>query len=194
MIITEPVPAEESGGLPRPGETRTRAFEVWPHRSLGPRGTRGLLIGVGMALFLVAARHPAPVVWAVAAACLAAFGGLAFALWVNNRSARLVERIVIGPCAVRVVRSRPTKQAEIAEFNTAWVRVVVSDERLVSKRLVLTESGRSISVGEFLSPEERVQLADAVRASLAELRVAVFAEPAGAPPAQEERTLTGIKI
>jgi uncharacterized membrane protein len=105
-----------------------------------------------------------------------------------------VERIVIGPCAVRVVRSRPTKQAEIAEFHTAWVRVVVSDERLVSKRLVLTESGRSISVGEFLSPEERVQLADAVRASLAELRVAVFAEPAGAPPAQEERTLTGIKI
>jgi uncharacterized membrane protein len=181
MIITDR--ALMPGLLPLHSTTgQARAFELWPHRSLGRNGTHRLLAGVAIAFSVVAVRQPAPAMWPVALACLAAFIGLALALWANNRSGRLVERIVIDPRSVKVVRSQPARESQVAEFNTSWVRVLLTDDRQVSNRLTLTESGRSVSVGEFLSPEERAQLAEAMRMALAELRAACFPHGSEAAP------------
>ena len=81
-----------------------------------------------------------------------------------------------------MVRSQPARDPQVTEFNTSWVRVLLTDDRQVCNRLTLTESGRSVSVGEFLSPEERAQLAEAMGTALAELRAACFARGSEAAP------------
>lgn len=173
-LMTELLPLHGTAG-------EVRAFELWPHRSLGQNGAHRLLAGVAIAFSVVAVKQPAPALWPVALASLVAFAGLALALWANNRSGRLVERIVIDPRSVKVVRTQPAREAQVAEFNTSWVRVLVTDDRRIAKRLRLTESGRGVSIGEFLSPEERVELAEAIRAALADVRAVCF------PPGSEAR-------
>jgi uncharacterized membrane protein len=64
-----------------------------------------------------------------------------------------------------------------AEFHTHWVRVVVRQDRRADTRVLLEESGRRASVGGFLAPAEREELARAIRAAIAEARCGVAAAP-----------------
>jgi len=86
------------------------------------------------------------------------------------RAARISEKVEIGPRVVRVERIDSHGRRRTTEFSTHWVRLVLSDDRDVANRLTLTESGRSISIGEFLSPAERKSLAAAIRSTLAAVR------------------------
>src|SRR5690606_5911592 len=88
----------------------------------------------------------------------------------SMRAARISEKVEIGPRVVRVERIDSHGRRRTTEFSTHWVRLVLSDDRDVANRLTLTESGRSISIGEFLSPAERKSLAAAIRSTLAAVR------------------------
>lgn len=139
---------------------------LWPHRSLGPCGT-GLVLGaasLGLALGLMGA--PATVFWPLAIPAALTIAALGLAFWLNNRAARFHELIEIGPELVRVSRAGPAAAAATVSFNRYWVRVCVTSDRYVENRITLTESGRCFSVGEFLTPEERADLAKALEQSL----------------------------
>jgi uncharacterized membrane protein len=95
---------------------------------------------------------------------------MALALWSNNRAARRLEVVEVGPDVVRVTRVSARGHEETLDFSTGWVRLAVSHDRRIAHRVTLTERGRTCSIGECLSPDERRALAAAISASLARAR------------------------
>jgi uncharacterized membrane protein len=95
---------------------------------------------------------------------------MALALWRNNRAARQGEVVEVGPDTVRVIRLGAQGPEGTVQFATGWVRVAVSHDRKIANRITLTERGRTCSIGECLSPDERRALACALTASLAQAR------------------------
>ena len=55
-------------------------------------------------------------------------------------------------------------------FQPYWLRVVMDDPPQSESRLVLTSHGESLVIGSFLTPEERLDLAKALRRALAAAR------------------------
>ncbi|MEZ5818366.1 MAG: DUF2244 domain-containing protein [Hyphomicrobiaceae bacterium] len=153
------------------GASSPACFEIWPHRSLGSNGTKALLVFVAVAGFFVFVRSPAVHVLPLAIGPLLAVGALALALWCNNRAAaRSRETVEIGPEVVTITRRDGKRGTSQMQFATGWVRVAVSHDRAITNRVTLSESGRTCSIGEYLSPDERVSLAHALEAKLAEAR------------------------
>lgn len=166
--IEAPKP-DRSGGLADP----LQSFEIWPHRSLGRRG-QALLIGIVAAGALLSVlRLPAPAMLPMAIGGVITVSAMALALWSNNRSARRGEVVEIGPEVVRVVSTGANGRETSVQFSTDWVRLAVRTDRTLAHRVTLTESGRSCSLGECLSPEERRELALALSESLARARAAI---------------------
>ncbi|MDX2155846.1 MAG: DUF2244 domain-containing protein [Hyphomicrobiaceae bacterium] len=145
-------------------------FEVWPHRSLDRYGTAAVVGIAAVGAAAVVLRSPAAAFWPLAIAAMLTVGALALAFWSNNRAARLVETIEIGPEVVRVRRVSEREPERTIELATYWVRVVLGQERRLANRLVLTERGRMCSIGECLSPDERKVLAAAIAAGLERMR------------------------
>ncbi len=153
------------------GDESVSRFDIWPNRSLDGRQIKVLLaitaVAVAFVLIRSAAIHHLPLVIGP----VVTVSGLAFALWWNNRTAASTgETVEISPGIVRVSRRIGRRVHPPMEFHTAWVRLSVTDDRRVSNRITLSESGRSCSIGDFLSPEERLELARALDASLSEAR------------------------
>ena len=146
----------------------TEEFVIWPHRSLSRNGTR-LLLGGTAAIFLVVAVKAAMLgAWPQAIYVMLAVGGLAVALSSNTRSARFAQVIELAPDAVRVRMFGPAaRTSAVAEFNPSWIRVIEAPGPYNDIRLLLRQSGRSVAIGEFLSPEERVKLAEELRTRIA---------------------------
>src|SRR5690606_6605278 len=136
-------------------------FTIWPHRSLGAAGRAALLGVIALALAYIALRSPPAAFWPMAFGCGLTFAAIWLALASNTRAARMSEQVEIGPKLVRVHRLDPRGRRSTVEFSTHWVRVTGSHDRNIANRITLAESGRSISLGEFLSPAERSNLADA---------------------------------
>ncbi|MBL8906542.1 MAG: DUF2244 domain-containing protein [Rhizobiales bacterium] len=103
--------------------------------------------------------------WPIVAMIVPTFLGFGFALWSNNRAANRRELIEITPRAVRVTRASPIA-SEAIEFDTARVRVGITSDFYVEDRLTLQEGMRSLTIGAFLSPSERRDLATALERSL----------------------------
>lgn len=146
------------------------SFEIWPHRSLGRRGTGVLLTFVASAAAFIATGSPPTAQIPMTAGALTTVGALALALWCNNRAARYAEIVQIDPKVLRVTRSGRTRAARHIEFATGWVRVALTDDGHGGNRLVLSESGRRCVLGTCLSPMERQALATALHESLARAR------------------------
>jgi uncharacterized membrane protein len=125
-----------------------------------------LATGIAMAGVLVGFGLGPLRAWPVVGWVSVTFFGLALALWVNHRSARMAEIIEINPDVVHVARFGPATARHEERFNAAWLRISVRSDRTVADRVTLCESGRSMSIGEFLSPQERIALTEALKASL----------------------------
>ncbi len=141
-----------------------------PHRSLSPRGFLlvmgalcALSFGGGLFFFLSGA-------WPVVG-----FMGLDVLLvWVafrlNYRHARQYERLVLTRDALAVERVTHYGERRAWSFQPAWVRVEIEEPAEPDTPLLLRSHGRRLSIGSFLSAEERLDLARALRAALAEAR------------------------
>lgn len=151
-------------------EAPLHCFTIWPHRSLGAGGLKLLLGIIALGLVHVALRSPPEAFWPIVLGCLLTFAAVLAAFLSNMRAAQIAERVEIGPRFVRVERVDRNGRCRTTEFSTRWVRLVLRDDWDVANRLMLTESGRSVSIGEFLSPAERKSLADAISSTLAAVR------------------------
>ncbi len=141
-----------------------------PHRSLGPRGFIILMSAVcavsfvaGLAFFLMGAW---PVVGFLGLDVLLIF--LAFRA--NYRSARMYEHLQLMPGRLTVERVSYHGERRIWQFEPYWLRLEVDRPGEHDSRLRLTSHGRSVTVGSFLSPEEREEFASALGNALADLR------------------------
>lgn len=152
--------------------------KVWqatltPHRSLNREGfyvLMGLVILVNM---VVAGMFVALGAWPIAG-----FAGLDVLLvwWafrVNFADARKLERISITEHELVLDRESARHPPQQQRFVRRWVRVELEEDRereLIGSLLLV--SGRTrVAVGEFLGPEERRTLAEALKSALAIPRI-----------------------
>jgi uncharacterized membrane protein len=152
----------------------TPAFEaiIRPYRSLGPDGFRNLL------RLVIAAN----VVFAIVILWLGGWPVLVFlgldvlavyvAFRVSYAQMRAFERVTINGEALTVERVDAKGQRREWRFPSYWVSVFVERGEGEADRVTLRSHGRSLEIGQYLSPFERADFADALRRALSELRAA----------------------
>lgn len=145
---------------------------LYPHRSLSPHGVRILLFALAGALSLVGLFFAVAGAWPV----LPFFGCEILLFWwafrANARDGRRFERLQLTEDAMTVARVRPSGDRSEHRFAPPhWLAVELSPRPGGDNELRLASHGQTVKVGGFLTPEERGDLADALRAALRKLRV-----------------------
>ena len=141
-----------------------------PHRSLSPRGflllmlaVGGVSFGAGLAFFLVGAW---PVVGFLGLDVLLIY--VAFKL--SYRSARIYEslRLTRADLTVRRVDAKGAERSW--SFQPTWLQIEMDNPPRHDSPLELRSHGKSLAIGSFLTPHERLDLAQALRAALEQAR------------------------
>jgi uncharacterized membrane protein len=145
-----------------------------PHRSLPRRGFR-LLIAVLIAANLVIGLP----VWLLGAWPVIGFMGLDVALVVvlfrlNYRSGRLTETLTLTDSELVVTRLDPEGLVEETRLDAYWLRVDMDDPPEHESRLTLNSRGNRLVVGRFLTPDERLEVAVALRAAIARIKAPTY--------------------
>ena len=177
-----PIPKDPTAEALRPDQPLFDA-ELTPHRSLSPRGFLFLMTGVcfisftgGLAFFLMGAW---PVIGFLGADVLLIY--LAFKI--NYRRGRLVERLHLTRDKLTVSRVWPGGRARSWEFQPNWLQVICNDPappatgphgvgaagmpaNVKDNPLILRSHGRSLTIGSFLTHQERSEVAAALRQAL----------------------------
>ena len=153
-----PVIAEEPG--------HARRFEIWPHQSLDRRGTTRVLGALSLGGVLVGAKPVLDGAWPVAVALVGTMLLSAVMLRLNRQALGFRQLVDVTPSKIRVAWVGLPEVTPDCEFDTAWTRVIVETDRYVENRLTLRQSDRKVEVGRFLSPDERVELAQEIRETL----------------------------
>ena len=95
---------------------------------------------------------------------------LYLAFRVVRRRARCREHIRLDASGLHVRRVEADGSAREWRFEPYWVQVRMDDPPRRDSWLTLTSHGLSLRVGSFLSPAERLALAQALRAALRQYR------------------------
>lgn len=140
---------------------------LMPHRSLSPRAfvilmsvVCGVSFVAGLAFFLMGA-------WPVVG-----FFGLDvvliyLAFKANFRAARLYETVTVTPDELLVERVSPRGDAQRWRFQPAWLKVMMDDPPKHESQVTLRSHGRKLVIGSFLTPDERLDFAKALKQALA---------------------------
>lgn len=149
-------------GAPIPGD-RTFSAVLVPHRSLSPAGFVMLISLLSLVSFVAGMAFYLAGAWPV----LGFFGldlvlvYIAFKL--NYRSGRLYETVDVDPAALTVIRVHPSGRRETHAFETAWVRVELSEMHDGRTALKLRHHAREFDFGQFLNDDERRDFASALK-------------------------------
>lgn len=150
--------------------------ELMPRRSLSKRGFRllmGSAAGCGLVIgttFLIRGVWPVLPYFGLEIALLY----LAFRM--NYRAAKARETVQLTTQALTVERVKPSGRTDRFRFQPPhWLRVTAETRPGGDNCLRLSSHGRSITVGAFLTPGERLAVAAELRRALARLT----ASPAG---------------
>jgi uncharacterized membrane protein len=135
---------------------------IVPYRSLQPKGVAALLGVFTLFVSLIAARF-----WWLGAWPVVLFGALevplvVVLLWLNMRSRRANEMILMTSRHVTVTRTDSMGRRETFSMPTAWLRV---DQEMTNgaSRLMLRSHGAAQEVGSFLHETDRESLCQALR-------------------------------
>jgi len=143
---------------------------LYPHRSLGPRGFAILMTAIGLVGFCGGLAFLLMGAWPVFG-----FFGLDVALiyWAfkaSYRSGRAHEIVRLTPRELTVERVAPSGESRRWSFQPYWLRVVLDEFPGRASQLILRSHGRSLAIGAFLTPQERGEIATALRLALAKCR------------------------
>jgi len=126
--------------------------------------------------FLLAAFIPTGVIFAFVGAwpVLGFMGGelmlLYAALRFGQRQCGVVERISISPTTLTVERVDHWGALQTWSFPPQWLRVELDDAGRRDNRLNLRSHGKSLTIGRFLTPDERLEVAATLRRELIQLQ------------------------
>jgi uncharacterized membrane protein len=138
-----------------------------PHRSLNRTGFLVLMGFLCLISFAAGLMFLMMGAWPV----LGFFGLDVLAIWwafrINFRTANACEEITVTPSELRVRRT--SHRGHVVEWvlNPLWVRLEQKkDPEFGIERLYLISSGRLVSVGSFLGPDEKASFAKALLTAL----------------------------
>ncbi len=165
---------EAAGRSERPGMGEPVVFDavLTPHRSLSPLGFVLLMGAVALVGFAMGATFLLLGAWPVFGFCGAEIGLFFLLFQMSYRSARMFERVRLTPSQLTVERHDLKGRVSRWTFQPYWLRVSMDDPPRHESRVVLSSHGRSLTVGSFLSPEERLDFARALRQALDRARTA----------------------
>ncbi|MBL0370514.1 DUF2244 domain-containing protein [Rhizobium sp. KVB221] len=145
--------------------------ELKPHRSLGKTGFRVL-----MALTFVLCFFNAIFFMVTGALPVAMFFGIDFillygAFWLNYRSARARERIMLSRTELEIHKVSPAGRITRSLYSPFWARFdVARHEEYGITSMAVTGKGRYTPVGMFLGADERESFARAFTSALATVK------------------------
>ncbi len=162
---------DAAGATARPAQRRVLFDAILhPHRSLSRRGFVILMVvfsavslAIGGAFFLSGA-------WPIFGFYGLDVAVLYFALRYSYRSAMVYENVRLTERELTVERGGVGGVRGRWSFQPYWLRVRMDDPPAHQSQVRLTSHGRSLVVGAFLSPKERLDFARALRAALAKLQ------------------------
>lgn len=141
-----------------------------PHRSLSPKGFALVMAAValcgsavGISFFLAGA-------WPVAG-----FAGLEILLLylafkLNFRDAKRTEHIRLTDEGLEITRIKPNGKSARVLLEPTWIQVMMDDPPEHHSQLVVASRGKGLVLGAFLTPGERLEVANALRDALARYR------------------------
>jgi uncharacterized membrane protein len=138
--------------------------ELVPHRSLSPRGFRILMAVVIAANVTVGAVFYFSGAWPVFGFMGLDVGLLYFLFRLNYRHGQLIESLRLTDDAFEVRRRFPNGEELRWSLEPYWLRVEIDAGH--DGRLTLVSRRRRVSIGSFLAPEERAEVAHALRDAL----------------------------
>lgn len=150
---------------------------MYPHRSLGPTGFLVLMAALCACSFVVGLAFILSGAWPVVG-----FLGLdvlvvyvAFRL--NYRAARAYETVRLTRGALEITKVDAGGRRRCATLQPYWLAVEIDDPPDRDSRLTLRSHGRRLEIGGFLTPDEKLDLARALRRALDEVRRPPAAQP-----------------
>ncbi|MEM8595722.1 MAG: DUF2244 domain-containing protein [Pseudomonadota bacterium] len=143
------------------------ALDLSPNRSLSTTGRKRFLwfAASGFALPLLPLVLT-PVLWIPLAFALIVLTGLWYALRRNTADGQLCERVTLWPNELRVERRETSGIVRRWRADPYWVRLTLHENGRPEQYLTIKGGGREIELGAFLSPEERVELAERLEAAI----------------------------
>ncbi len=141
--------------------------ELTPHRSLPPEGFVLLMGLIGLVSFAAGAMFFVVGAWPVVGFLGLDLLLIYLAFRASYRSGRAYETLRLTRRDLTLKRVDSRGRAQRWQLPSTWLQVLVDDTPHHQSRLTLRSHGRSLVVGSFLTPEERVDLARALRRALA---------------------------
>jgi uncharacterized membrane protein len=139
---------------------------LMPYRSLGSVGFLVLMCAVGLVSLAAGALLLAMGAWPV-------FGFIALdvlliyvAFRLSYRSGRQYETVELTRDLLTLNRFHPSGRCESFQFNPYWVRVQLHEGRHGRADLCLASHGRRLSIGRFLTDDEKREFAEALKGAL----------------------------
>jgi uncharacterized membrane protein len=137
-----------------------------PNRSFDRGHVRWVLGGVGVIFFLGGLRFLALGAWPILPFMALDLGLLWWAFRASYASGRGHERLVLADDRLELLRVSAKGMERRFGFEPLWTRVLLEETALGDVRLWLAARGRRVSVGRFLSPGERREVGEVIRAGL----------------------------
>lgn len=145
-----------------------------PHRSLSARGFFILMLVLGALSFAAGVAFISIGAWPV----FGFFGLDVLAVYIafrlNYRSGRAYEAVRLTESALSVLRVDWRGRARRETYQPYWLRVEFDAPAEDGGHVLLASHGKRRIVAACLSPDERVEFAEALREALAKLRRPVF--------------------
>jgi uncharacterized membrane protein len=173
--LIEDMPPDEKGRavdlVPAPSLSEA-AFDavLFPNRSLPNAGFLAVMAIVIGANILFGVYFFAIGAWPVIGFC----GLDVFLVWLafklSYRQGRLHERVRIAAGDLRVSRVLPSGHESRWRLEPFWARVVIDNPERHESRVRIVSKGRSLVLGSFLSPDERMAFGQALQAALSRVR------------------------
>jgi len=133
---------------------------LWPHRSLPPRGF-ALVITITFAMFLLplSLTLGTPAHWGLLPFLMGTLALVWYALRRSTADGALNEVLSLWDDRIELIRHNPRKPDQSWHANPHWVQLQLHPETgPVENYVTLRGNERTVEIGAFLSPEERLDL------------------------------------
>lgn len=166
---------EGNGDAPDDGRTPDEklvfAAELFPHRSLGRKGFRILMVSAGCACLFYGGLFVSKGAWPISLFLGADFLLLCGAFRLSYRAGRVREEVTVSRTDVSIRKVLPSGRSVEQRFNPFWLRFFVERTPGIGIRSMhVLGEGRQADIGAFLNPQDRESFARAFTAALATVK------------------------
>ncbi|MEC8371495.1 MAG: DUF2244 domain-containing protein [Pseudomonadota bacterium] len=137
-----------------------------PHRSLNPFGFKLLMATIAFMMLSIGIVFALLGAWPVIGFCGAELLLLYVMFRLNYRAGRAYERVRLNERIFEVRKYSPAGAFDAWELEPTWLLVDMDNPPEHDSQLTVTSRGRRLTIGKFLTPEERLELANALKDAL----------------------------